>query len=148
MDNLTLLKYDLLKGSFGDDFISEALVAQRYDIKKSAARELLLTLTHQGLLNVIPRCGYRLVSHTYREYLDMVKIRLEIEKLCILEALKRSPLDTTRLRKIWENSFDISQDFDRYLSNREFHAEIVRLSGLDYARVILNDIEDKTGRFF
>lgn len=142
------LKMDILEGRFGDEIISESEIAAQYSVSRSSSKDALVKLTHIGMLSSVPRCGYKPVSRTYREYLDMLRIRLNIESMCVREIIRNNSFDFTELEKIWQSGAQARSLRETYLYNRAFHKELSKQSGITYADTVLDDIDNKCGRFF
>lgn len=142
------LKMDILEGRFGDDIVSESEIAAQYSVSRSSSKDALVKLTHMGMLSSVPRCGYKPIARTYREYLDMLRIRLDIESMCVREIIRNNSFDFTKLEKIWEKGVQAKSLRETFLCNRAFHKELSKQSGITYAETVLDDIGNKCGRFF
>ena len=59
--------------------ISEALLADRLSLGKAAVRVALVRLSQEGLVQPIPRVGYRVTAITLKDILELFEMRAIIE---------------------------------------------------------------------
>lgn len=62
--------------------IHEQDLAARYEVSKSPIRDALLRLQEQGLVEVLPRKGYRVRPISVADALEMYEMRLLLERAC------------------------------------------------------------------
>ena len=120
-----ILSCDLGPGSR----IHENYLAQRYEVSKSPVRDALLRLQEQGLVEVMPRKGYRVCPVSVADARDLYEIRLLLEKASLERAIKTASdielqsLDRYRLVE----GADKLVDWVFY--NRNFHGAIATICG-------------------
>lgn len=103
-------------------------------VHRSALREAVILLTHEGLLETGPRGGYFVPKHD-REALDEVleiRIALEIGALRTVELHLDRQTNLEPLRKtceLMQQMFDADFEFGFVEADRRFHEQLVELSG-------------------
>ena len=148
-----ILKQAIISGEIKPgDILNEAELAQKYETGKTPTREALLLLTHENLLEALPRVGYIVPRLTTRDLLEIFSLRalLEVEAIGlamdrltpdVITALERNNLEESQI--LSDNSPQVSSL--AYQLNREFHMIIARASGNQrlekMLRDLLNDLE-------
>ena len=61
-------------------------LCQALQVSLGAVREALSRLTSEGLVSLEPQCGFRAAPISTAELLDLTRVRIEIEALCIRAA--------------------------------------------------------------
>lgn len=104
-------------------------------VHRSALREAVILLAHEGMLEAGPRGGY-FVPHFNRAAIDEVleiRIALEIGTLRVLELLRLDQRpDLEPLRKtceLMQQMLDVDFEFGFVEADRRFHDQLVELSG-------------------
>lgn len=82
------LTQEILEGALSaGDRIDEQLIADRFKVSRTPAREALLQLSQEGLLELLPRRGAVVKAVTTREYIGMLEVLIALEslaaKLCV-----------------------------------------------------------------
>ena len=119
-------EYDL------SSIITEKKTIEKYDVSKSPVREALLELCNDGILESIPRLGYRIKPISVKELMDATEFRLIIET----EALKKSFLKITDeqialLEANYAEGLELKDIKDTYLhwdKNSKFHTLLCSFS--------------------
>ena len=62
-----------------DEFLTEARLAEQFQASRAPVREALVALCNKGILQNIPRVGYRLVTIGLKEVRDALAVRLLLE---------------------------------------------------------------------
>lgn len=78
-----------------DSTITENQMIEYFKVSKSPVREALIQLCHDGVLNSIPRCGYKIVRVTRKSVHDLTELRLYLELSSLPKVMEH--LDETRL---------------------------------------------------
>src|SRR6187399_774147 len=76
------IRQDIISGTLKQgEIINEGLLAQKYSVSRTPAREALLTLVAEGLLSSLPRAGYMVTPVTIRDVQEAFHLReiLEVE---------------------------------------------------------------------
>lgn len=84
----TRLRQEILSGSLPPAAkLNIAGLAQKIEVSAGAVREALAMLEADGLVMSEPQRGYRVVPVSTKDLRDLVAARIEIEKLCIANAI-------------------------------------------------------------
>jgi DNA-binding GntR family transcriptional regulator len=62
-----------------DEFLTEARLAEQFQVSRAPVREALVAVCNEGILQNIPRVGYRLVTIGPKELHDALAVRLLLE---------------------------------------------------------------------
>jgi DNA-binding GntR family transcriptional regulator len=62
-----------------DEFLTEARLAEQFQVSRAPVREALVAVCNEGILQNIPRVGYRLVNIGPKELRDALAVRLLLE---------------------------------------------------------------------
>ena len=62
-----------------DEFLTEARLAEQFQVSRAPVREDLVALCNQRILQNIPRVGYRLVTIGLKDVRDALSVRLLLE---------------------------------------------------------------------
>jgi DNA-binding GntR family transcriptional regulator len=132
-----ILKQAIISGEIKPgEILNEAELAQKYETGKTPTREALLLLTHENLLEAMPRVGYAVPRLTPRDLLEIYALRALLETEAIgLAAERITPAEIAQLE---ENNKRESRIFSQnpagvagqaHKLNIEFHKIIARASG-------------------
>jgi DNA-binding GntR family transcriptional regulator len=132
------------------EIMSEAAIATRFEAGKTPTREALLLLTHDQLLESLPRVGYMVTRPTMQDILETFHLRMILEVEAIGLAVERmTPEAIIELQKNIQREEMISslptdeQKEQAAALNCEFHLTITRLSGNSrLTHLVQNLIED------
>lgn len=79
---VALLRADILNGRFAQDSrLGEEAIARERGVSRTPVRHALRALEQEGLLNRLPRRGYRVRSYTMSEIADAIEVRGELEAM-------------------------------------------------------------------
>lgn len=142
------IKDDIISGNIqAGEILNEAELAQKYDTGKTPTREALLLLTHENLLDAMPRTGYVVSRLTTRELMEIYHLRSLLETEAIGLAVERiTPEEIARLEQ--NNRAESSlfaggsgqANSRAYQLNREFHQIIAHASGNSRLEKIIIDL--------
>ena len=126
--------------------IQEKDLATRYSVSKSPVRDALLRLQEQGLIEVIPRKGYRILPISMGDARELYEIRLLLEKTCIKRVVNIATTeDLNTLNRF--RSADENGGLAKWVTyNRDFHRAIANLSGNTRLTKMTHDVIDQFDR--
>ena len=126
--------------------LQEKDLAARYSMSKSPVRDALLRLQEQGLVEVMPRKGYRILPISLADARDLYDTRILLEKACIKRAVENATDEDlatlNRFRSAGENKG--LSEWVNY--NHDFHQAIAQLSGNARLTKMAKDIIDQFDR--
>lgn len=136
--------------SAGSDHL-ESELAQQLDMSRTPVREAVLTLEGQGLLELRPRKGVRIVPLSPEDMAEIYDVLTELESLAAERAAQvgYSEQDLSALaRAIDEMDVAIqSADLEAWAkADDRFHTELVRLGGNGRIITIVNMMSDQVRR--
>lgn len=130
----SVVREHLMSGRFSlGDRVIETRLAQELKISRTPVREALHMLEREGLLESIPRVGYRLKFLTWEEIEDICEIRVVNETLAAKWAIERmKPQDLRALEaNLRKTEADARNGNPKAFVDHdaEFHEIIARASG-------------------
>nr|WP_321502949.1 GntR family transcriptional regulator [uncultured Dethiosulfovibrio sp.] len=122
--------------------LPEITLAKQLEVSRTPVREALRRLANEGMVQLIPNGGARLLAPTKEEIVGTYEVRDYLERLAVKKAASRiTPLQICRLEEqieLEEKSFE-ERDLESYLEvNNSFHRIIAEASG----NIILADYID------
>jgi DNA-binding GntR family transcriptional regulator len=137
------IRKDIISGTLRQgEIINEGMLAQKYGVSRTPAREALLTLVAEGLLSSLPRAGYMVTPITIRDVQEAFHLReiLELEAARLAShQITPEQLEMLEHKKMGVPSY-LNPEY-----NRDFHHTIAVASGnMRLARLvdqILDDME-------
>ena len=109
--------------------IQEKELAARYAVSKSPVRDALLRLQEQGLIEVMPRKGYRVRPISLADARDLYETRILLEKACAKLAAEQASDADLALLDHFRSAVDAESLAEWVAYNRDFHRAIAYLSG-------------------
>lgn len=132
--------------------VTEAQLAERFAVGRAAARTALHRLAQAGLLQVMPRQGYRVAPVTVKDVNDLFGVRLLLEPAASRLAAGRLDRQASRrLRELCQASYllgDRESAVAFLRANSELHVTIARASGNDRLARLVADLLDDMERLF
>ncbi|MEU4650629.1 GntR family transcriptional regulator [Nocardia fluminea] len=127
------VRAEILSGALapGERVGEEALCA-RLGISRAPVREALRRLAEQGLVEHLPRRGYRVVVWSAHDIVELFEVRRALEQHALTAALPSPDLRLGRVRAALAEltAADRRKDWvARDDAHRRFHVEIVALAG-------------------
>jgi len=129
-------------------------LSETFEVGRTPAREALVILASEGLIDPIPRSGYQVTSLSIHDLLEIFHLRsvLEVEGVGlaagritedVIKLLEENSLEETALSL---HSDGLAQPYRKgYDLNLEFHLTIARASGnnrlVDLLEKLLNELE-------
>jgi DNA-binding GntR family transcriptional regulator len=80
-----------------EEFLTEARLAEQFRVSRAPVREALVALCNEGILQNIPRVGYRLVTIGLKDVRDALAVRLLLESEAARLALRNLDADKERV---------------------------------------------------
>lgn len=143
-DPFELIARDLVQLSLQGEpiYLREEATAEKYDISRSAIRNILHRLAGEGVLDHIPRRGWRLRPFHQEDLQAFIEVR-EVLELKALE-LARPNLDAGQLQRMLEfNVPPVSADQSPAV-DESLHEYLIATSGNAY----IKDFFDRQGRYY
>lgn len=130
------LRTAILEGSIEPGTrLRAAAVADMFDVSRTPAREAIVLLGKEGIVDVIPRRGAIVRPFAFDDVHDLYEVRSLLEPHAAARAAERADADTVaRLFAICDEQEQIDGDDDAAIArhvalNAEFHGLIVRAAG-------------------
>ena len=114
------------------EFIDENVLAEKWQISRTPLREALKVLAADGLLELVPRRGCRVIEITETDADELFPIMALLEGRCAFEATQRASGDDLRELQRMHDELErtaAAQDVDGYYkANHVFHSFVQRLA--------------------
>jgi DNA-binding GntR family transcriptional regulator len=114
------------------EYIDELALAEAWHISRTPLREALKVLAAEGLVELVPRRGCRVIEMTDADAEQLFPVMAMLEGRCALEATQRvSDADIAELRRLHDQleRFAAAADIDGYYRvNHEFHSLVQQLA--------------------
>lgn len=133
-----------------DDIITESAIVAKYHISRAPVREALQELCQDEVIKSIPRAGYRVIPITFKEVLDIIDFRHDLEIACLERTFQRiTPDQLSLLRKAAEESTqrDTVDALNNWTTNLEFHLQLCKPCGNDYSYRVLEKTLRKSRQY-
>lgn len=132
--------------------ISEAELAERFEVSKTPVREALATLRSEGFVRTFPRRGYQIVPITIGDMNELFDVRTILEAGTAELACQRiSDRELDDLQKLADIAYDRGEQLTlkRFIqANRDFHTAIATASGnARLTQLVVRQLEELE-RFF
>lgn len=137
-----ILACDLTPGSS----IHENVLAERYEVSKSPVRDALLKLEEQGLIDVIPRKGYRVRPVSAIDAKELYEMRLLLERACVRGAIEEASDEELRELDRFREDGEGETLGDWVSYNREFHSAVASVAGNARLAKATEDVLDQFDR--
>jgi len=140
------IRADILQCTLGPGSeVTEAGLAERYDLGKAPIRAALQRLAQEGLVQALPRRGHLIAPITLKDIHDLFELRLLIEPAMAARAAKKiNTTDLERLRELTVESTAIGEPFSS--PGAEFHLFLIELAGNRRARDVMAQVHDQLER--
>ena len=120
------------QGGVSREVLSEREIAEQFDIKRNHARELLLELVGEGVVERHPRSGYRYVDYRGTRTGSAIMMRYTVELEAAAVAIDNADREDEVRIMLAADALDraaAEEDLAAYLAaDREFHTALVRAS--------------------
>lgn len=134
MDNLKeeIREYLYRESGVRREVLSEREIAERFSVKRNQARELLLELVGEGVVERHPRSGYRYVDYRATDTRSAIMFRymveLEAAALAVTNADREDEVRLVLAGDALRRAADAENLPDFFDADREFHTVLVRAS--------------------
>lgn len=126
----------IIKGEYqANQILNERELIEKFGFSKSPVREALISLCDEGVLNSIPRYGYEVVRLTNKEVKQILDYRLILEGSLLKQNFNLISYDQIENLEELDILCQASVD-DMWMHweyNANFHIELVRMCGNEYA---------------
>lgn len=125
--------------------LREGELAERYGVSKSPIRDALQKLEYEGLVQIVPRKGHRVVPISINDARDILELRETLEVAAVRKiAVDAADQDLEKMDKFRKADMSSMGAFASY--NRSFHAELNRLSGNARQAKVMRSLMENYGR--
>lgn len=129
----------------------ESDLAAKLGMSRTPVREAAVMLQAQGLLEIQPRRGLRILGLSVEDMREIYDILIELEGLATARAAKaRHPPEALRAMRDSIDQMERAlarQDSDAWaIADETFHSELVRLSGNRHLKEMVDRVVDKVRR--
>ena len=125
-------EYLYSQGGIRREVLSEREIAEQFDIKRNHARELLLELVGEGVVERHPRSGYRYVDYRSTRTGSVMMLRFMVELEAAAAAVQKADREDEVRLTLANDALAkaaAAEDLAAYAAaDREFHAVLVRAS--------------------
>ncbi|MEV4225814.1 GntR family transcriptional regulator [Streptomyces bobili] len=130
----------------GGVLLTEGELAEAVGVSRTPVREALLRLEAEGLIKLYPKKGALVLPVSAQEIKDVVETRLLVEEHAARKAVPASPGLIRRLEELLEQQKAQAAAGDlagAAVTDRCFHAEIVRSGGNDILSRLYDQLRDR-----
>jgi DNA-binding GntR family transcriptional regulator len=126
-DHDEMVQADVIRLSLMGDsrYIREAAAAERYGVGRTVLRPIFSRLAGQGLIEHVPRCGWRVRAFDKKDLCDFIVVREALELEAIQEARPR--LDKQMLVQLLEDNRTVGT-MQMGALNNNLHSYWIKLS--------------------
>lgn len=128
--------------------LPEIATSKRLDVSRTPVREALRRLANDGIVQLTPNGGARLIKPSKQEIEDTYEVRDHLESLAISKAAERiTPLQICRLEEQIqaEEKVFAEKNLESYLEiNNDFHKIIAESSGNPVLADYVNNVLSRT----
>jgi DNA-binding GntR family transcriptional regulator len=143
-DSFEVIADDLVRLSLGGEpvYLREEATAEKYDISRSAIRNILHRLAGEGVLDHIPRRGWRLRPFRQDDLHAFIEIRESLELKALELALPK--LDNGELKRLLELNLPPTSARATPCVDESLHEYFIATAGNTY----IQDFFDRQGRYY
>ncbi|MFI1798358.1 GntR family transcriptional regulator [Streptomyces sp. NPDC020379] len=130
----------------GGTLLTEGDLAEAVGVSRTPVREALLRLEAEGLIKLYPKKGALVLAVSAQEIADVVETRLLVEKYAAAKAVPAPERLITRLEELLDDMRRQAAAGDLAavsVSDRAFHAEIVRNAGNEILSRLYDQLRDR-----
>lgn len=130
----------------GGTLLTEGELAEAVGVSRTPVREALLKLEVEGLIKLYPKKGALVLAVSAQEIADVVETRLLVEEFAVRRAVPASARLVARLEELLAEQRVRAGDGDLAafaVTDRRFHAEIVRNAGNEILSKLYDQLRDR-----
>ncbi|WP_443062614.1 GntR family transcriptional regulator [Streptomyces sp. NBC_00390] len=130
----------------GGTLLTEGELADAVGVSRTPVREALLKLEVEGLIKLYPKKGALVLAVSAQEIADVVETRLLVEEFAVRKAVPAPAALLTRLEELLEEQkrHAVAGDLATVaVTDRCFHAEIVRYAGNEILSRLYDQLRDR-----
>ncbi|MFE3600702.1 GntR family transcriptional regulator [Streptomyces sp. NPDC059096] len=130
----------------GGTLLTEGELAEAVGVSRTPVREALLKLEVEGLIKLYPKKGALVLAVSAQEIADVVETRLLVEEFAVRKAVPASAAFLARLEELLDEQRLRAEEGDLgavAVSDRCFHAEIVRNAGNQILSKLYDQLRDR-----
>lgn len=130
----------------GGTLLTEGELAEAVGVSRTPVREALLRLEAEGLIKLYPKKGALVLPVSAQEIADVVETRQLVEEHAARKAVPASPRLIARLEELLAQQKEQAAAGDlaaAAVTDRCFHAEIVRSGGNDILSRLYDQLRDR-----
>lgn len=130
----------------GGTLLTEGELADAVGVSRTPVREALLRLEAEGLIKLYPKKGALVLPVSAQEIADVVETRLLVEEHAARKAVPASSGLIARLEELLERQREQAAAGDlagAAVTDRSFHAEIVRSGGNEILSRLYDQLRDR-----
>ncbi|MDQ1009598.1 DNA-binding GntR family transcriptional regulator [Streptomyces sp. V4I23] len=130
----------------GGTLLTEGELAEAVGVSRTPVREALLKLEVEGLIKLYPKKGALVLAVSAQEIADVVETRLLVEEFAVRKAVPAPAALIARLQDILDEQqrHAAAGDLAAFaVSDRCFHAEIVRHAGNEILSKLYDQLRDR-----
>jgi len=139
---------ELVEISLGgeESFVREEATASKHGLTRSTLRQILQRLAGEGILEHVPRRGWRVKPFSQEDMDAFIEVRevMELKALDLAKAKLPSPESQRKLRQIKENNQLANGKNGQAKIDNSLHAYFIDLAANPY----INDFFNRHGRYF
>lgn len=143
-DPYDVIAADLVQSSLGGKpvYLREEQTAEKYDISRSAIRNIFHRLTGERILDHIPRRGWRLRPFRQEDLQAYVEVRESLELKAL--SLSQRRLESDELQRILDANQFPKSDADSPRIDESLHDYLIEMSGNAY----IKEFFERQGRYY
>ncbi|MBL0423036.1 GntR family transcriptional regulator [Ramlibacter sp. AW1] len=123
-------------------FFSETSLAESLGVSRTPVREALLNLYRDGVVEIVPKRGYRLAELDENDVMEIRLLRVALEQLVVARLCEvATPAHIRELRAILKGKGRSQEDM--YTIDEAFHIRMAELAGLRQIRRELLSVRGK-----
>ncbi|MDQ0843987.1 DNA-binding GntR family transcriptional regulator [Streptomyces sp. V1I6] len=130
----------------GGTLLTEGELAEAVGVSRTPVREALLKLEVEGLIKLYPKKGALVLAVSAQEIRDVVETRLLVEEFAVRRAVPAPAVLVARLEELLaeQRRHADAGDLAAFaVSDRCFHAEIVKHAGNDILSRLYDQLRDR-----
>lgn len=123
-------------------FFSESTLAESLGVSRTPVREALLNLYRDGVVEIVPKRGYRLIDLDETAISEIRLLRVALEQIVVDRLCKTATADDIKeLRTILNGAGESREDM--YSIDEAFHIRMAEMAGLHQIRQELMSVRGK-----